>query len=289
MDFRKYTEENLNLVRKYASRVSTLSYFYQASNIALWSEAKKIEIAEGNFALFVKFSSDSTFLMPFCFESELLNALKELEEYCEKKGWAFKVTNIPEEYFSVIQNSKYSFTRDRDSDEYLYEKDKLISLSGGRLQPKRNHISQFVRLYPNYHLEKLDKKNFPKCLIMAREWINKAHKEYRKDLENEYLAIENAMRVWNEFNFSGVILYVDETLVAFTLGEIVNDELIVYFEKANFDYKGSYTVINREYLLGFSPKATIVNRQEDVGAPGLRKAKLSYYPVHMVEKYTITK
>ncbi len=178
MEFRKYTLDDLETVRFYSAKVETLSYYYTACNIDLYSKAKDIYIAEEE-SLFVYFNKDKVFLMPFTEKSNINKTLSRLYSYTQKNGLDFKVIDIPEEYYPYIDQEKFSLRRDRDSDEYIYLREKLITLQGKHLQSKRNHISQFVKAYPEFSISKLTKENYSECIQMDEVWLKNCKEQYR--------------------------------------------------------------------------------------------------------------
>ena len=112
--------------------------------------------------------------------------------------------------------------------------------------------------------------------------------ESRKQLEAEYLTIERAFDYWDSFDFIGAKIILDDKIIAYTIGEKHGDATVVHYEKARAQYHGAYTMINREYQATFAPSTLYVNRMEDAGIDGLRKAKESYKPLKMVEKWKAT-
>ena len=186
---------------------------------------------------------------------------------------------------------RYQYTETRDYADYVYEAEKLATLSGKKLHSKRNHINRFKILYEErWDYERLTEDNVEECFQMALEWRNLNEVDEDEEKNAEMSVTLNSLRLFRELQLTGGILRVDGKIVAFTLGEPLNeDTFVVHIEKALADVEGAYTVINQQFveheILG---KYKYVNREDDVGQEGLRKAKLSYKPAFLVEKGTVT-
>lgn len=177
----------------------------------------------------------------------------------------------------------FEFEEQFDTCDYIYLTENLAELSGKKYHAKRNHISKFFRTYGNTEVKCLDSSTAADALKVVREW----YREKEIDFENygEYGVIRDAVINLEEFSMKGAVLYVDSTPVAMTLGcEISPVCFDVMFEKALTGYEGSYAVINNEFakmLRGYR----YLNREEDMGIEGLRKAKLSYHPEIVYQRF----
>ena len=159
----------------------------------------------------------------------------------------------------------------RDSADYIYERVHLAELSGKKYHAKRNHISRFLRTYPNYEVSELHPGNFDDALAVAERW-----QEGAEDT-GELSLIREAFEHFDELGLFGLALYVDQRPAAMCIASEINDCVCdVHFEKA-VEFDGAYAVINNEFAKRFD-KYTLINREEDMGLEGLRKAKLSYHP-----------
>jgi hypothetical protein len=263
-----------------------LAYEYYFSYCMLWKDAIGITICKTDTALYIHIKEDDVFLLPMT--NDLPSAMKELETYCKESGTRFQLECVPSEQANQLQEMGYSIEHIRDLDDYIYESEKLIRLSGKHLQSKRNHISQFERKY-TYVIQPLTKKLFSECMKMvSTTWLD--GKEMNKEITDELHAIQVAFDNWDLLGLVGILICVDHHLTAFTIGEVIDDQLaIVHFEKGDTSYTGIYAVINQLFSSMYLSDAKYINRQEDVGVEGLRKAKLSYQPAMMVEKYRVMK
>lgn len=200
--------------------------------------------------------------------------------------------------FLKTSNSPYKIewqTNPADSD-YIYLQEKLSLLSGNKLQKKKNHISQFNRHFQNTSFIYFDKSNFSQALyddflLVAQNWINE-HSQFEKEsllatYDSEMKSIKKALDNLVVLDFCGGILYIDLNPVAITLASKISDDILdIHFEKclSSASKPGGYAVINNLFAK-HSSSFKFINREEDLGIEGLRKAKLSYKPVQILEKY----
>ena len=185
---------------------------------------------------------------------------------------------------------RFQIEYERDNADYVYESEKLVALPGKKLHGKRNHVNKFKSIYANrWSYESISKENVEECFQMALRWRN--DNGCNEDLEKnaEMCVTLNALRLFEELGLTGGVLRVDGEIVAFTIGEpVCSDTFVVHIEKAYAEIPGAYNMINQQFVEHECMDYTYVNREEDTGAEGLRRAKLSYRPVFLVEKGTVT-
>ncbi|WP_320128899.1 phosphatidylglycerol lysyltransferase domain-containing protein [uncultured Sphaerochaeta sp.] len=263
-----------------------LAYEYYFSYCMLWKDSIGITICKNDTALYIHIQEDDCFLLPIA--EDLLKAMDELETYCKESGTRFQLECVPSKEALELQQKGYEIEHVRNLDDYIYESQKLIKLPGKHLQSKRNHVSQFERKY-TYVVQPLTKELFPECMKMvSTTWLN--GKEMNKEIKDELHAIQTAFDNWDLLGLVGILICVDHHLTAFTIGEVIDEKLaIVHFEKGDVSYSGIYSVVNQLFCSMYLSDVQYINRQEDVGVEGLRKAKLSYQPVMMEEKYRVRK
>ena len=185
-------------------------------------------------------------------------------------------------------DKQVSFEYDRDSSEYVYLAEDLANLTGKKYHTKRNHINKFLSNY-NYEYKDLNPSLFDDCIQSVEEWMSIKYEGDRGAFCEELETIKKAFSRFNELGLSGGAIYVDKKLVAFCVGEKLNNETaVVHIEKADINYHGAFAMINREYVRNNWKDIKYINREEDLGIEGLRKAKLSYYPEFLVDKYVAT-
>ncbi len=175
----------------------------------------------------------------------------------------------------------------RDHFDYVYRSQDLIQLPGAQYQAKRTHLHQFQRSHPVSY-ESLQEKHLAACLEVAAEWC--ALKRCAEDLglQGEWDAVRAGLRNFQVLNLVGGVILIEDRVAAFTVGELLNqDTAVVHLEKANPAIPGIYAVINQEFCRHSWSKVPLINREQDLGVPGLRMAKMSYHPQRLVEKFRI--
>ncbi len=189
---------------------------------------------------------------------------------------------------------RYEFSPVRRSFDYLYEREKMVSLAGKKYQPKRNFISRFKAQNPGWIYEsirpdgdpELCRRQIEECRTMTDEWCALNGCIHNESMQMEACAVRKALEDFVPLRLCGGMLRSGGRLVAYTLGERLNsDTFIVHVEKAFSDVTGAYPMINRTFLEHEAAGLQYVNREDDAGDEGLRKAKLSYHPAYMLEKY----
>ena len=224
---------------------------------------------------------------------KLRETIYEAKSIFEREGRPFSMRLIPFPLIEVLEKAcpgELRFTVDRPNFDYLYEKNDMIELKGRLLHKKKNHLNYFLKNY-EYEYKTLTSAMADE----AMEFIDEFNK--RKEIpphEMELLKMEEtAMRdVFNNLEDAGYIggaVYIDGKIEALSVGGIMNNNTVgVHIEKGNVAFRGIYQVINMEFCKHLISSIKYVNREEDMGLPGLRKAKLSYKPCKMVEKYIAT-
>jgi hypothetical protein len=218
--------------------------------------------------------------------SEMIIQLFEAVENIE-------IHRVPEVITEKIKN--YSGGRelnietleDRNNWDYVYEKEAITNLIGNKHRQNRRWLNKFLNSY-EYDFHLLLDEWIEKTKELQIEWCIMRGCEEDEGLKDEQTAINEALNNFSELNFSGGIICVDNKCVAYTFGEMLNENtMVVHIEKAHMDFEGSYQAINNFFLKNCFDNAIFVNREQDLGVPGLRRAKESYKPSRMVKKSII--
>jgi len=212
-----------------------------------------------------------------------------------------KERNISCNFFGVYEEDKalleslypgkFQFKLSRDSFDYIYDINHLSDLGGRKYHAKRNHINRFKENYPDCTVEIMTKDNISLVKKMAAQWYkDKLSVNPTADYDMEQIALDRTFRLYDELSMEGMLLMYKDTLLAFTIAsKMSSNTMDVHFEKAKSGYENAYPVINNEfskYLRDKHPEIMYLNREEDMGIEGLRKAKLSYNPHHLIEKFS---
>lgn len=179
---------------------------------------------------------------------------------------------------------------DRGNWEYLYNAGDLASLAGNKYMKKRNRVNQFRRSF-DYTYRPITRDLIPSVLEFHDIWCQANGCDQTLTLKQESHGIRRILGHWGEIpHMRGGVIEVGGKIVAYTLGELSGTDLLIHFEKASLEYGAAYQTINKEFLVHMleqEPGLTTVNREEDMNAPGLREAKLSYLPVGFIKKYYV--
>ncbi len=169
--------------------------------------------------------------------------------------------------------------------DYIYLSEKLSTLSGKKLASKRNHINAFLSS-GKWHTEILEAKHIPLLYEFNKEWCMGLCDEKDSSLAAEMCAVNTGLENYQALGFCGLVLYKDGKIAGYSYGEPINkDTFCVHVEKADINIRGAYQMINREFVRTYCQDYTYVNREDDAGDEGLRKAKLSYYPTNVGSKW----
>lgn len=282
--------------KEWVDRILSLSDFrgaeYNFTNLFIWDGIYKSEIARFKDFLILRTGTQGErhYLYPpgRGDRREVLDIMIEDASQDESEFSLIGVTRDTKAELEKMYPFKFRFELVRDSYDYIYEADKLATLSGKKLQPKRNHLNYFITNY-NWSYEEFTANKVDEVKAFSHEWCKRIDCKGVESLSWEACAVEKCLDHFEELNMKGGILRVDGEIVAYTAGEVLNsDTIIVHIEKAFSDVRGAYPMINREFIKKISPGFKYVNREDDIGDEGLRKAKESYYPLLMLEKFYAT-
>lgn len=259
------------------------------ANLCGWQFLYHTEFAIVEGFLLLRFLLDGkvTYMKPIG-KGDLQYVLTLLHDDVHRLGDTLRVACVCPCAQALMDESmpgSFSYESDRNKADYIYLREKLVTLSGKKLQPKRNHVSKFKRLYPNYEYRPLTADLVPDCLRLGQEWCltNDSHEQRAALAEQRMMAY--ALHHIEELHIIGGTLFVDGRMVAFTFGARINGETFdVCVEKADTNYEGAYAMINNELASHLPEDIIYVNREEDLGLEGLRRAKLSYQPELILEK-----
>lgn len=295
IQFKRAELEDKEIISRYFTLYTSRSCERTFANVYLWSRQYPVKWAVVENTLVFKSEDEEhlAFAYPVGDPGDVRRAIEWLTEYFKDRGMPFRMYNLTPDNFAQLEEwypGRFQIEYDRDSADYVYESEKLATLSGKKLHSKRNHINKFKALYGGrWSYEAITAGNVEECFQMALKWRDQNGCEDDPDKRGEICVTMNALRLFEELELTGGILKIDGEVVAFTIGEpICPDTFVVHIEKAFADVEGAYPMINQQFVEHECKDYLYVNREEDTGAEGLRKAKLSYRPVFMVEKGGVT-
>ncbi len=218
---------------------------------------------------------------------KLSKALELMDKISETEGSKLWLRRIPVRLVQALQeiDPGLVFIEDRRTFDYIYRSRDLIRLEGRKYHAKRNHLHQFERKY-DWEYQRIDRTALEECLALDAEWFN-IKDAFSRKCSDEEKAMAMVMNNYEKLGVNGGVIRVDGKIQAIAVGERLKDDTaVIHIEKANIDYDGIYAVINRQFAADFGANFLFINREEDLGIEGLRKAKLSYQPVRMIEKFS---
>ena len=293
MIFKRLTIEDKDALEKFIYPYKFLSCEYSFTTLYIWREACDICFTIHKGALIIKkkdFEGRYYFMQPLGYKKENLKEIIDgLMDYKTENNMYYLFKDLDEGFMEEISNiyddvKDICIKEDRDNFDYLYEAEKLIKLSGKKLHGKKNHYNSFIKNY-QYEVKDIKEEEVISEVILAAEKWYEGNKEDNM-LFYELQGIKDVLKNMEIVNIKGIAVYVDEKIVAFSLGEKLNDNLaVIHIEKADMSYNGVYSFINKTFIDRCFSDVKIINREQDLGIAGLRKSKLSYHPFKLEKKY----
>lgn len=289
ISFKRPEFEDRELIHSYFKQYPSRNCEKTFVNSYLWSRFYQVQFAiVENTLIFKSEDQGLAFTYPVGESEDAKRALDFLKQYTEEKGVPFVLYLVTEDQFAQLEQwypGRFEIEYNRDDADYVYESEKLATLSGKKLHAKRNHINKFKATFEDWSYETLTKDNAEDCFQMALKWRRQNGCDDDEEKNAEMCVTLNSLRLLEELELTGGVLRVNGEVIAFTIGEPVSeDTFVVHIEKAYADIQGAYPMINQQFVEHECMDYKYINREEDTGAEGLRKAKLSYRPAFLVEK-----
>lgn len=296
IDNREILEEYLNGYEYKTSGLSfSAQYMWRDINMFSWdiigdymciSGISHLELEEG-------------IILPFMFppltrtgeydKDSLRETIFRAKEHFEKKGQPFSLRLVPFHLMEIIKEAcpEMIFKDDRPNYDYIYLTQDLIDLRGRAYHSKKNHLNYFLKTYDYEYIEMTSDMADDAMKFIAEFNARKEVPEHEMEmLRMEEQAMEDVFRNLEKVGYSAGAILIDGKIEAIAIGgQLGRNTITEHVEKANVNYRGLYQAINNEFCRNVASKAKYINREEDMGIPNLRKAKLSYKPVKLLEKY----
>ncbi|MGL4864932.1 MAG: DUF2156 domain-containing protein [Cetobacterium sp.] len=253
------------------------------TNFYLWSFSENIEYAIQDDVLYIRgyYEGKEYYFAPISRERNQKKIIDAVKWIKSQNG---KLVFIPEEYAQFLEGD-FELKEERDSFDYIYSREDLAFLKGRKFSSKKNKVNKFIKTY-EYTYEKISDINIEEVRAFQQKWS-----ENRKEDEiilSETLGIEGVLNNYEKLKLRGGVLKVDNRIVAYAIGEKLTENMgVVHIEKGDFEYMGSYQMINMLLAREEFPDVEFLNREDDFGSLGLREAKLSYQPIKFLKKYSI--
>lgn len=294
IQFKKVTPEDRELFDSFYQYKKIKNCETAFANLCAWSFALNAEYAIIDNTLVTRVHFD--LYHEICYHCPIgpgnrVEIIEKLIVDAKEQGLKMNMMIDCNDEFKIRFCDRFSIVEKREFFDYVYLKESLSSLSGKKLQAKRNHVNKFSKSYDYQYIE-INSSNVNLCIKFAERWLienEKFHPENIEGYKEELKVINYFADHFDSLGIRAGALLVEGDMVAFTLGSKVNNETFcTHIEKANTSFEGSYAMINKEFTSRLPEDFIYVNREEDLGLEGLRKAKLSYQPVELIHKTLAT-
>jgi len=292
--FKPVTLKSLSEISSYFQCQNYKTCDFTIGGLFMWASFFKYEYAIFNDTLFIKGLSelnlsDTVFSIPVG-KLPIEDSVAFLIDFCKGKKMKLILSAVPEQIIDFLQ-SKFSITCTKleNWSDYLYDLRSLATLSGKLYNKKRNHINKFHQLFSDYSHAKITNSNLPEIISFFQKYNSQNFKN-NPIFQQETTMTDFILKHYSDFNFIGICLKINNNVAGFTIGEILHDTLYIHINKADKNYEGVYEFMNKTFISETNkncPSLNYVNKEEDVGDEGLKKSKLSYHPVALLNKYNL--
>lgn len=289
LEFSDITIEDKAWFDEYVINYGYATLEYNFTTAFIWRQIFNIKVCQSDGCL-VNFADNKkpSFLYP-CGVGDKKSVIDKLFSYTKERQIPLVFHSVSErakQELETMYPDKFEFIFDRDAGDYIYDAQSLMTLQGKKLSSKRNHINRFEQTYQNWKYEPITKENIDEAYEMNLKWCDLSDCQNDKGLRDEACAVEQAFNHFFDLKLDGGLLRADGQVVAFSMGDRLDkDTYLVHIEKAFADINGAYPMINKQFVINNASEYKYVNREDDAGSEGLRRAKLSYKPVDIVKKY----
>ena len=292
MEFKQLKLEHIDIIRSYFVKCDSRLCDRTIGGTMMWRDYYHTEFAEQGGALFLKAvmpDGRTAFTAPFAEDED--RAYDALMDHCRNAGILPDFCMLPADRLRkvIMLVPAAKIYTSPDWYDYLYDANDMREMAGRRFSGQRNHINKFMKLYPDWSFERIDRSNIAQAREFFTDFIDRQErqKESATLTEGDRKTVE-ILDNYELFGFCGGILRAGSDIVGFALGEVLGDVLFIHTEKADREYPGAYQMLVREFARAYATEdIRYINREEDDGDEGLRTSKQSYHPVRLLEKYNI--
>ena len=291
LDFQPLTLEQLPQLRPFCGYSGSRICDTTPGTVFIWRDMYQTEWAVYDGSLYFKVDYPGlgpTFTLPL--GGGRLEHFSQIAAYCCRRNMPISFYPVPKDELPRLQEffPNSAAVAERDSFDYLYRAEDLKFFRGKKLGGQRNHVNKFLKTYGNWLFRPVTPEDIPELKRFLDRYTSRWDKgaaTFHEDIRKTHEVLDN----FRAYDLLGGMLLVDGSIVGFSLGEVIGDTLFVHIEKADRDYEGCYQMLVAQYAQQFAGEGvSFLNREDDTGDPGLRTSKLSYHPVALLEKYTVT-
>ena len=291
LDFKPFSPENKDLCNEFFMYCGERGCEYSFTNLFLWGR-QRVAFYKDHLVVFSQFNRKSVYLYPIG-QGDKKAVLTAIMKDAARRGIPCRLTGLLQADCQELEElfpDQFRFHCDRNGFDYIYNIDDLAHLKGRKFQKKRNHINQFYLKNEDVSFAPITSENIPQVQEFVAKWYARREEtDPHGDFHMEKAALKKALENWNMLSMIGLMLKRGEEILAITAGSFLSESTFdVHFEKALDTVDGAYAAINQGFALHLKnqfPDLRWLNREDDLGLEGLRKAKLSYCPDHMIEKH----
>lgn len=296
LPFKPITFQDQTIIEHYLKQSHSHSSDYCFVDAFIWKDQFEIEFCVKKDFLFMKMRSyiDNTpvYGAP-AGTGNIADAISCILEDAKERHIPLVMTSVSPDRKTEIETlfpNCFAFNEMRDSEDYIYRSVDLIHLSGRRYHGQKNHINHFLKEYNGrWRYVGMDAGNMKDATAFHSQWLCQHNRQDEPFLQGEDHALCCALEHFQALNLCGGLLYLDRSVIGFSIGmQNTKDMFIIQIEKADRSIPGSYQMINQQFARANCQNVIWINREEDLGIEGLRKAKLSYHPAFMDVKYMAT-
>ncbi len=278
-EFKRFEIEDLGWYEQYVRQFNPVSCEYNFSNLFAWQDICRFSWTIYQNRILIYNGESKACFMPLG-EEMIPQQLVFLSLQLQAAGFSPDFSLCQQQYLKKYPQvtNYYQVKPVRKYAEYVYDVNDLADLTGVKLHKKKNLISQFNRLYPDFEIHELTPEYRSDAFELAKSLMEK-YKKPSKTLLQEFEAIKVSFEYFDDLGLEGLALTIDNELAAFSVFSRINPSTFdIHFEKSDIRYKGAAQVINRETALYLKDRCRFLNREQDLGIKGLRQAKMSYDP-----------
>ena len=291
LDFQPLQLEDLPKLRRFFGYSGSRICDTTPGTVFIWRDMYQTEWAIYDGSLYFKvFYPDlgNTFTLPL--GGGRPEHYLQIADYCCRRNMPISLYPVPKDELERLQQffPNSAAIAARDSFDYLYRAEDLKYFRGKKLSGQRNHVNKFLKTYGNWTFRPIGAGDIPAVKAFldryASRW-DKSAASFHEDIAKTHEVLDN----FSLYDLLGGMLLVEGEIAGFSLGEVLGDTLFTHIEKADRDYEGCYQMLVAQFAQQFAHEGVhFINREDDAGDPGLRTSKLSYHPVSLLEKYTVT-
>ena len=291
LEFRHLTLDDKAKAAKALAESDFMGCEYSFANNLAWCRLADSKICfYKDFYIVCSFGNDDgipTFILPSG-KGDYKAVITEMERFSNSIGHPLRLCGVTEKSLEMLNEfypDRFTAELDRDGSDYIYLRSDLAEMKGKKFHQKRNHLAKFNRIESEFSL--ITERDFDDCIsFIVSDYNNKYDDNTTHSAIAEQYAVNTYFNNFTELGLQGGIIRIGGKIAAVTIGERLNsDTFCVHIEKADRSYDGIYTGICNSFVKVCTENYTYINREEDLGIEGLRKSKLSYNPVFLLNKY----